>query len=154
MINLPTPDLLAELVSNVTRPMFGISFALAPESPGNTPFQGAEPYRTLLLGIEGSRPLTVAIAADRPGAKMLGGVMFGCPPDDVDVSMIEDALGELLNIFSAQVKKVLDLDERLGLPRVAGPAETLQRVKAWRSATLRSGTTNVTVWVAVAETEG
>lgn len=43
--------------------------------------------------------------------------MFACSPEEADPSMVQDALGELLNILAGQVKSLLALDHKLGLPR-------------------------------------
>ena len=113
MIELPTPDKMASLVSNVTETMLGISFEAVSASP--------EPrlkWRTALLGIAGQHPLTVGLSSDEPGCKRLGAAMFQCPDDTVDPSMVDDSLCELVNMTAGLLKGTLSLDQSLGLPKV------------------------------------
>jgi hypothetical protein len=149
MSDLPNAKRLADLVSGVTHTMFGISFSL--DGAEADPFEEEPAWRTVALQIAGRRHLTVAIASDRSGGAALGGVMFSCPAADVDASMVDDSLSELVNIVAGQVKSSMGLDEPLGLPSVM---ETPQDVhaEAWRSATLRrDGGEAVRVWVAIRE---
>ncbi len=151
MAELPSSETLARLVSNITRTMFGMSFMLAAQERDGLPWLDAQPWRTLCLPIPGGRPLTVLIATDQQGALALGGAMFSCPPNEVDRAMVDDALGELVNIIAGQIKIALGLDQALGLPRVLEGAAGVEGTQAWRSATLEGGSNKVMVWVAVME---
>jgi hypothetical protein len=149
-MDIPGPDKLADLVSGVTETMFGMSFALAP--PRDTsPWNTMPPWRTVLLPIHGRRPITVAIAADEQGGRMLGSRMFSCDAASVDASMIDDSLRELANIVAGQVKSVMGLDQALGLPTLGDPGQRLE-MSTWRAATLQSPAERIVVWVAVSET--
>jgi hypothetical protein len=154
MKELPTPESLATLVSNVTQVMLGMSFRLAPaEAGGGLPWQSGAPWRVAVLPIAGKRPLTVAVASDTHGAALLGSAMFRCPPASVDGSMADDSLSELSNIVAGQVKSVLAPDQLLGLPRVLSPKEGFdqQKMTGWRNATLKNNDKQVRVWIAIAE---
>lgn len=151
MNTLPSPDVLASLVSGVTETIFGMSFSVA-ASAVTEPWKDDDPWRTVFLPIAGVRPLVVAIAADKAGGQKLCGAMFSCPPTEVDVSMVEDSLRELVNIVAGQIKSVMGLDQALGLPRVLDQKvdRTLDGT-SWQSATVRSKDAEVLVWVAITE---
>ena len=127
---IPDGATLAQLVSNVTQTMCGISFsAAAGESP--TPELC---WRVATLPIKGERPLRVALSSSRNGCAALGAALFSCEPDTLDDGMIEDSLRELLNMAAGQIKGALALDQALGLPEiVAGPAHALQTGVVLRS---------------------
>lgn len=147
MGGLPSSQTLAELVSRVTQTMFGMSFALSDAS--TLPWKNVPPWKTVLLPISGSRPITVAIASDELGGTKLGATMFSCPPDQVDSTMITDSLCELANIVAGQVKRTMGLDQALGLPTVAEEKRTA--AQSWHGATLSNGSAEVRVWVAISE---
>ena len=147
--HLPGPDVLARLVSGVTEMMFGMSFTLA--GPPEHDWQEQPPCRTAVLPIDGARPVTVAIAADPSGARLLGGAMFSVAEADVDNSMIDDALTELANIIAGQIKSAMALDQPLGLPRIIGDGHLVRQAGGWKAATLFSQGRRVVVWVAISE---
>jgi len=144
----PSPEDLAKLVSQVTQTMFGMAFSLAPVAQG--PASDQADWHTVVLPIPGAHPVTVAIAADRQAAAVIGGHMFSVGPDVIDDSMIDDAVAELANIVAGQVKAAMSLDQALGLPEVLRK-EQKQRLALgpWREATLTSGSARTLVWVAV-----
>lgn len=147
---LPAPEALAAMVSSVTETMFGMSFALQPDA-APTPWKDEPSWRTVLLPTIGARPVTVAVAADEPGARVLGSRMFGCEPTAVDRSMADDSLSELANIIAGQVKTSMGLDQHLGLPEILTHEARTARLgdRVWRAATLQSGAERAQVWVAV-----
>jgi len=147
---LPSPEVLTQIVSRVTETMFGISFSL--EGADNGGASAVPNWRTVVLPIPGVRALTVAIASDEPSSQMLGGAMFCCPREEVDMSMAEDSLRELVNIVAGQIKSVMGVDAALGLPRLLSATELPVDPKKWRSATIRGGGKELMVWVAVSET--
>ena len=118
--SLPAARTLATLVSNVTQPMCGISFEPSePQLP--TP---ALYWRVANLAIKGTHSLRVTLSSDQPGCKALGAALFSIPIADVDSSMIDDSLCELLNMAAGQIKSALGLDQALGLPRIV-PSDSL-----------------------------
>ena len=153
MTNLPGPETLARLVSGVTETMFGLSFSLFVEGCAEAPPWQRPTWRTVLLEIDGGRPHTVAIASDQASAATLGGAMFSCAAAEVDDSMAADSLGELVNIVAGQVKRAISLDAALGLPRmVVGGGDDAMNRCTWRGATLRGASSELKVWVAIADT--
>jgi hypothetical protein len=121
---LPDAGTLAQLVSNVTQTMCGISFsAAAGESPSTELC-----WRVATLPIRGERPLRVVLSSSRRGCAALGAALFSCPPDTLDDGMIEDSLRELLNMAAGQIKGVLALDQALGLPEIVAGNEESARV--------------------------
>lgn len=113
---LPPPEKLAALVSNVTQTMFGISF----EPDSRTVPWPEMTWRTAVLPILGEHPVTVGLSSDADGCYSLGATMFGVGKDSVDSSMINDSLGELLNMTAGLVRTALALDQALGLPKILG----------------------------------
>jgi hypothetical protein len=149
MIELPDPEALAEIVTRVTETMFGMSFALtdlAAEQRVAVPS-----WRTVVLPIPGQRPLSVAIASDEASGQTLSSAMFECPAAEVDLSMVEDSLCELVNIVAGQVKCVMGVDDALGLPKMLDTADGAIDPLTWRGATMRGCRGEVMVWVAVSE---
>jgi hypothetical protein len=150
MIDLPQPDTLARLVSNVTETMFGMKFSLA-DAVDQHPWSPPSPWHTVVLPILGGRPLLVAMASDVIGGRALGSAMFACPVEKVDKQMIDDSLSELVNIVAGQIKSVLGLDQALGLPKVIGAQPPSNDLASWRGARMQNDTTDVRVWVAITE---
>lgn len=148
MSDLPSPETLAKLVSGVTSTMFGMTFSLS-EPLATTPWSHAQVWHTAVLPIHGARPLTVALSADHAGAEALCSAMFSCTKAELEPSMIEDALSELTNIVGGQVKRLLRVDQPLGLPRMLRESGEGVVDHGWRSATMRSGSAEVRFWVAV-----
>lgn len=148
---LPGPEHLAKLVSGVTQTMFGMSFALASEARPS-PWSDEPAWRTVVLDIAGARHLTVAVAADDPAGRVLGGQMFSCTPEAVDSEMVRDSLAELVNIVAGQIKASIGLDAALGLPRhVERAVDEVGARSGWRAAHLTHAGQSATVWVAVTE---
>ena len=114
MIEIPTPQKMASLVSNVTETMLGISFEpVVPSQPSHH-----LTWRTVMLPIPGKFPITVGLSSDEPGCIRLGSAMFQVPAGEVDSTMMNDSLLELVNMTAGLVKSTLALDQSLGLPKV------------------------------------
>jgi hypothetical protein len=77
----------------------------------------------VLLPITGSRHLEVALFSDQASCESLGASLFSMPKEDLDVSMIEDSLRELLNMAAGQIKQAVVPDHVLGLPKVIAEAD-------------------------------
>jgi len=103
---------MAALVTGVTETMLGLSFA--PDKNGNP--TDALVWRTAILPIPGSQPITVGLSSDEKGCQQLSSAMFGSPK--VDQSMMEDSLRELVNMTAGLVKSAMALDQPLGLPTI------------------------------------
>jgi Chemotaxis phosphatase CheX len=116
---LPDAETLARLVSSVTNTMLGISFRPAQKPPSPVPGE----WRTALLPINGSRPVTVGLASEKESCSSLSAAMFSCKREDVDLAMMDDSLRELANMTAGMVKNSLGLDALLGLPRIAAGAD-------------------------------
>jgi hypothetical protein len=114
MIALPPPEEMARIVSSVTHTMLGITFE-AVRSSGTT---AALTSRTVMLPIPGKQPLTVGLSSDEAGSLRLGSAMFSVPLKEVDGSMMNDSLCELVNMTAGLIRTVLSLDQALGLPSV------------------------------------
>jgi hypothetical protein len=143
---LPSDDVLARLVSGVTETMFGMSFNLTPDN--QTPrWEKKLTWRTAVLPISGGRPLTVAVASDPHGGKLLAGEMFAVAEGEVDPSMIDDSLSELVNIIAGQVKRAMGSDHSLGLPTICDSLDDLPGKR--RYATLSNSGADVLMWVAL-----
>lgn len=115
---LPPAGVLAQLVSEVTSTMLGIPFALV---------EGEEHielrcWRSAVLPIGGGAELQVALASDERGCALLGSRMFQVAVADVDPTMIDDTLCELVNMAAGMIKRALGADAALGLPRIVSEA--------------------------------
>ena len=110
---LPTPDKMAALVSGVTQTMLGLTFV-----PDAARGHDLLRWRTAVLPIAGQQPLTVGLSTDQNGCSQLSAAMFACPQDEVDQTMMNDALCELVNMTAGLVKSVLSLNQALGLPKI------------------------------------
>jgi len=105
---------MAALVSGVTETMLGLSFVPdANSTPGE-----ALVWRTAVLPIPGSQPLTVGLSSDQRGCAQLSAAMFGCENQAVDQSMMDDSLRELVNMTAGLLKSTMALDQALGLPTI------------------------------------
>ncbi len=114
---LPPPDKMASLVSGVTETMLGLTF-----QPDEATKHDGLAWRTAVLPIAGERPLTVGLSSDQHGCSQLSAAMFACPKSEVDQSMMNDALCELVNMTAGLLKSVMSLNQALGLPKIiAGP---------------------------------
>lgn len=113
MKSLPDATTLAQLVTSVTETMCGITFVPA---ESNTP--SPDCYRMALLPITGVRQLEVTLFSDRTSCESLGSSLFSVAREDIDTSMIEDSLRELLNMAAGQIKQAVAPDHTLGLPKL------------------------------------
>ena len=144
MLELPSADALARLVSNITETMFGISF-----EPVFSPSPDLI-WRTVLLPIPGKHPLTVGLSSDRRGCAQLGSAMFQVPVDTVDPSMMDDSLCELANMTAGLLKSTLSLDQALGLPKVipdGDPRGAAARADEAHATVLRAKEVGLVLWI-------
>jgi hypothetical protein len=109
---------MASLVSGVTKTMCGLTFE--PDARADT---SALRWRTAVLPIPGERPLTVGLSSDESGIGELSAAMFAVPRDQVDSSMMNDSLCELVNMTAGLLKSVLSLNQQLGLPKILAGAD-------------------------------
>jgi len=124
MIPLPKAARLAELVSNVTETMLGLSFVPAENAtahPGLT-------WRTAIMLVNGARPVSVGLSSDEGGCTKLAAAMFGCGPDGVDIGMINDALCELVNMTAGLLKREMSLDQALSVPSIIDDKHALEEI--------------------------
>lgn len=118
---LPEPEALARMINAVTRTMFGITFDV---SQGSVAVPSMC-WRVAALTIGGHSPMRIAIASDEASCTELGSVMFGCAPDGLDDSMIEDALRELVNMAGGQIKNAVAPDVELTVPKMIEASDLL-----------------------------
>jgi hypothetical protein len=108
---------MASLVSGVTKTMCGLVF-----EPDQVADSSSLRWRTAVLPIPGDRPLTVGLSSDEAGISALSAAMFAIPRDQVDSSMMNDSLCELVNMTAGLLKSVMSLNQALGLPKIlSGP---------------------------------
>lgn len=118
-VALPDAPALARLVSNVTGPMCGKTFAPADDRVRGQSICG----RMFLLPIQGERDISIILSSDAAGSEALGAAMFGRPPQQLTRKMVDDAIAELLNMVAGQIQKHLKIDQPLGLPRPISVAD-------------------------------
>ena len=146
MLEIPSPLKIARLVSNVTETMLGISFEpVVPLEPAPHLI-----WRTVMLPIPGKYPITVGLSSDEAGCVRLSSAMFQVSNAEVDSTMMNDSLLELLNMTAGLVKSTLSLDQSLGLPRVVPNNDPL--VKAAHDAStsltlLRAKEVGLMLWI-------
>jgi len=130
---------LATSVSRVTVTMLGLTFRPA--------IQTARPllWRTAMLNIPGARPVAIALSSDRRGCAALASAMLGMEEDELDCSMIDDFLRELVNMTAGQIKSELSLDQALGLPRVLDGEPIFDASRAWTHYILDSNSISLVV---------
>ena len=126
-------DAVAKLESQVTGMMMGLSFTVTHEFRPPSLTQ----RRTATIALSGGRSLRIALSANDEGCAKLGSAMFAVHPTDVDGSMKNDSLGELLNMISGQLQRAMSIDSALGLPALH--EEGLEEAMDWRNIKLRSG---------------
>jgi hypothetical protein len=114
---LPPPDKMASIVSGVTQTMLGLTFV-----PDASTAHRDLSWRTAVLPIAGARPITVGLSSDQTGCRRLSAAMFACPPDQVDHTMMNDALCELVNMTAGLLKRLMSLNQALGLPKILDAA--------------------------------
>lgn len=133
-------DKLAKLVSRVTETMTGISFTVSPSREIDAALLAHAAVLTI-----GDDVLTVGLASDAKGSSQLGAVLFSCLPTQVDASMRDDSLSELVNMTAGQIKGALLLDLALGLPKVVGAGAPRPDGPGWRKVRLRSAGVDLVV---------
>lgn len=118
---LPDPTALAKLISGVTRTMCATTFV-----PGDPLDRGESVCsQMVMLPLTGARTFTVVVSSDMRGSRALGSAFFGCADSDLTQDMVDDSIGELLNMVAGQISSVLGLDLTLGLPRPATLADII-----------------------------
>jgi hypothetical protein len=145
-VALPDAPALARLVSNVTGPMCGKTFAPASEHARGQSICG----RMFLLPLQGKRDINIILSSDAAGSEALGAAMFGRPPQQLTRQMVDDAIRELLNMVAGQVQKHLKIDQPLGLPRPISLAELTAAVGVGFSDALlltSSGIGDMKLWI-------
>lgn len=145
MTPLPPPDQMAAVVSGVTAPMLGLTFA--PDGAG-TPWKDLV-WRAAVLNIPGGRPLTVGLSSDQPGCTTLASKMFQVAPPELSDDMLSDSLCELVNMTAGMLKSQLRLEQLLGLPRVvpAGQPPVPPPPPHAKSVVLRADKLGLVLWV-------
>src|SRR5262245_37911680 len=105
--------------------MLGLTFRAV------VPATRIELWRTAVLPIPGTRPITVALSSDRRGCAALAAAMLGMAEDELGVDMIDDFMRELVNMTAGQIKIELKLDQALGLPRVIDGEQLFSSLHDW-----------------------
>lgn len=135
---LPT-ERIATALSRVTTTMIGRTFkpSLATVPP--------ELWRTAMLSIPGTKPVTVAISSDRQGCAALAAAMLMMDEEELELAMIDDFMRELVNMAAGQIRNDLSLDQALGLPRVIDGEPFFKNSKNWTHHILSSETISMVV---------
>ncbi|MGC4121011.1 MAG: chemotaxis protein CheX [Myxococcales bacterium] len=140
---LPPPDQLAKLVSNVTETMLRITFLPSNEAPPPVPLT----WRMAVLPTTGAHSLGIGLSSDEPGCRTLGAAMFGVAASEVDESMLDDALRELVNMTAGVVKGLVDPDAALGLPTVHRNGQAPGVELTAQSTVLRAKDLGLVLWI-------
>ena len=135
---------MARIVSQVTEPVLGITFNESREAP----LEVGTDWKTAALPIHGGNPITVAVSADDACARQLGATMFATVAEQVDETMVADALCELVNMTAGLVKSALRIDQALGLPTMRQTEILHEADGTWSRHFLRAGQLNLVLAVA------
>ena len=135
---------VARLVSQVMEPMLGLTFTAVSEPPSDV----GPTWKTAVLRIDGSRPLTVSVSADQTSGRALGARLFRTATEHVDGAAVEDALCEIVNLTAGLLKSALRIDHALGLPSIRDGAVFDARDAGWSHYLLRAAEMNVVLAVA------
>jgi hypothetical protein len=128
-MELPKPEKLAQLVSNVTDTMLGMRFV--PTAPDQSASDELF-WCNAILPIPGPEPLIMALSTNRTHCNSLASAMFACDESEIDDTMIEDAMSELANMCAGQLRGLLGLSQPLGLPRIQMNVNILGGTNFWR----------------------
>jgi hypothetical protein len=134
---------MARIVSQVTEPVLGITFSASHDA-----LKLGTDWKTAALPIHGGNPLTVAVAADDACCRQLGATMFATAAENVDETMVADALCELVNMTAGLVKSALRIDQALGLPAMRQTEILHETDGTWSRHFLRAGSLNLVLAVA------
>jgi hypothetical protein len=140
----PPQTELATLVSGVTETMLGISFQPAVFSDA-----GSWRWRTAVLPVPGTVPITVGLSSDEPGCAALAAAMFDCDLKGLDSAMMNDALCELVNMTAGVVKNAMNLDQPLGLPTIVRSEDQSRRLVdlGWPPVALKADGLGLLLWL-------
>jgi chemotaxis protein CheX len=96
-----------------------LDLAVQPISAGAPDPAGASPATvTATVGVEGAWSGRAQVSCSRRLALMFTGTMLGVRPDQVDDDALTDAIGELANVVTGNLKSLLPITCRLALPHV------------------------------------
>jgi hypothetical protein len=123
MVDLPTPQAIAKLVSTATQMLFATSVEFYGPCLDGVPDAGGG--MAVVIPLIGSPMYVVTAKANGDSGLALAMVMFECELDAVDDGMVEDSLREIINIFAGQIKSLLAPTHQLGLPSRLTDDQTL-----------------------------
>ncbi|WP_248345060.1 chemotaxis protein CheX [Anaeromyxobacter paludicola] len=130
----------------MTQTMLGLSFV----PDGGSSELSNLVWRTAVLPIPGSRPITVGLSSDTHGCTTLSAAMFGCAPETVDQSMMNDSLCELVNMTAGLLKSLMALDQALGLPKIVDGGDGVPAVPptdGQHAVVLRAQQVGLVLWI-------
>lgn len=79
------------------------------------------------VGVTGASDCLIAVEMDQSTAKLIGAAMFMMGVDEISMSDVTDAVGELTNMVGGNIKSLLPEPSTLSLPVVAqGKSPTLR----------------------------
>lgn len=140
---MPKAERLAAMVTNVTETMLGLSFTADKDSKAHPALN----WRTAIMLVDGPHPVSVGLSSDETGCQRLTAAMFGCAIDGVDVSMINDALRELVNMTAGLIKREMALDQALTVPLIVDSKESLEEIASQHPAlVLKAREVGIALW--------
>lgn len=123
---VPTHVMLAKLISQVTQNIIGLSTKVAKGRRA----ESADFFRTAFLPLDGNN-LVIALSAARQSGAAIASAWFACSQAAIDDRMIEDALGEMLNMTGALVTDAIGLSKALVPPQFASQGGAFAQDSAW-----------------------
>jgi hypothetical protein len=144
VIRLPTSDELATVTSGIAQTMCGLVF-----NPIKGKVDSAKMWRMAVLPIKGAQSVKVAVGSDQLSGAALGHRMFALPISNVDPTMAEDALCELVNMVAGRLKRLMSVDDSLGLPTLIRENAPIWENDKARSVLLRGDSVELYVQVVI-----
>ena len=114
IVDLPKPQALAKLANTAIQMLYGVPVEFGGSCPIEIPH--VADGHTVVVPLIGSPTYVITAKANGDGGFALASVMFDCPIEAVDDSMVDDSLRELINIVAGQLKGLIAPWHQLGLP--------------------------------------
>jgi len=146
MTKLPDESTIAQMVSNVSQRMFGVSFSRCDASTRGQSLCS----RMVRLRLRGGSGIEVVLAFDTTSSRALTAAFHSWPEGWLNDAMIGHATGELVKLVASQLQSALHIDKPLGIPQRTTLAEMAARLgPGWDEAVvLRSdGLGDLRLWL-------
>jgi hypothetical protein len=146
MTSLPDESTIAQMVSNLSQRMFGVTFSRCDGSSRGESLCS----RMVRLRLRGGSGIEVVLAFDTTSSRALTAAFHSWPEGWLNDAMIEHATGELVKLVASQVQSALHIYKPLGTPQRTTLAEMAATLgPGWNEALLlrSEGLGDLRLWV-------